>query len=87
MIKERTDDLDNKRGELNDILSESQEEEKKLLGDREKATKKIENKLLKASIAPMFILVSAGMGYLILATIVINKVVWTKLFQPNKTWS
>jgi uncharacterized protein len=47
LIKERTDDLDNKRGELNDILSESQEEEKKLLGDRDKATKKIEDKLLK----------------------------------------
>ena len=47
LIKERTEDLENKRGELNGILSESQEEEKKLLGDREKATKKIEEKLLK----------------------------------------
>jgi predicted nucleic acid-binding Zn-ribbon protein len=47
LIKERTEDLDNKRGELNDILSESQEEEKRLLVDREKATKKIEDKLLK----------------------------------------
>jgi len=46
-IKDRTEDLNNKRGELNDILSESQEEEKKLRGDREKATKKIEEKLLK----------------------------------------
>lgn len=47
LIKERSDDLDNKRGELNDILSESEEEEKKLMLDREKASKKIEDKLLK----------------------------------------
>ena len=47
LIKERTEDLDNKRKELDDILAESQEEEKRLLGDREKATKKIEDKLLK----------------------------------------
>jgi hypothetical protein len=47
LIKERTEDLDNKRGELNDILAESQEEEKRLLVDRDKATKKIEDKLLK----------------------------------------
>lgn len=47
LIKERTEDLDTKRKELDDILAESQEEEKRLLVDREKATKKIEDKLLK----------------------------------------
>lgn len=47
LIKERTEDLDNKRQELDGILAESQEEEKRLLGEREKATKKIEDKLLK----------------------------------------
>lgn len=46
-IKERTEDLENKKNELNDILGESQEEEKKFLGDREKAAKKIDEKLLK----------------------------------------
>lgn len=46
-IKERTADLDNKRKELDEIMAESQEEEKKLLGEREKATKKIEDKMLK----------------------------------------
>ena len=47
LIAERSQHLDNKKKELDDILAESQEEEKKLLGDREKATKKIEDKLLK----------------------------------------
>jgi predicted nucleic acid-binding Zn-ribbon protein len=47
LIKERTDDLSNKKKELEDILGESQEEEKKLLADRDKASKKIEDKLLK----------------------------------------
>ena len=46
-INERTEHLDIKKKELNDILAESQEEEKRLLVDREKATKKIEEKLLK----------------------------------------
>lgn len=46
-IKERSDDLQNKKDELNDILGENQEEEKKLLAEREKATKKIDDKLLK----------------------------------------
>ncbi len=46
-IKEREEDLANKKGELDNILNESQEEEKKLLTEREKATKKIEDKLLK----------------------------------------
>ena len=47
LIKERLQDLDNKKGELKGILGENQEEEKKLLADREKAAKKIEDKLLK----------------------------------------
>lgn len=47
LIKERGDHLDIKKNELAGILSESQEEEKRLLGDREKATKKIDDKLLK----------------------------------------
>lgn len=47
LIKERTEDLDNKKQELQGILGESEEEEKRLLADREKATKKIEDKLLK----------------------------------------
>ncbi|HPI80589.1 MAG TPA: C4-type zinc ribbon domain-containing protein [Cyclobacteriaceae bacterium] len=47
LIKERNDDLANKKKELDEILSESQEEEATLLADREKATKKIEEKLLK----------------------------------------
>lgn len=46
-IKERGEHLQIKKNELNGILVESQEEEKKLLGEREKATKKIEDKLLK----------------------------------------
>src|SRR6185436_2804337 len=47
LIKERNEDLDTKKNELNSILSESQEEEKRLLAEREKAGKKIEDKLLK----------------------------------------
>ncbi|MEI9919997.1 MAG: C4-type zinc ribbon domain-containing protein [Bacteroidota bacterium] len=47
LIKERNEDLENKKGELNSILGESQEEEKRLLAEREKAGKKIEEKLLK----------------------------------------
>jgi len=47
LIQERSADLENKKKELDEILNESQEEEKKLLADREKATKKIEEKLLK----------------------------------------
>lgn len=47
LIKERSDDLDNKKKELEEISGESQEEEKKLLSDREKAAKKIEDKFLK----------------------------------------
>lgn len=47
LIKERTEDLDTKKNELKAILDESQEEEKRLLAEREKASKKIEDKLLK----------------------------------------
>jgi len=47
LIKERNEDLENKKGELNGILGESQEEEKRLLAERERAGKKIEDKLLK----------------------------------------
>ena len=47
MINERSEDLENKKKELDEILSESQEEEASLLADREKAAKKIEDKLLK----------------------------------------
>jgi predicted nucleic acid-binding Zn-ribbon protein len=46
-IKEREEDLSNKKGELDNILNESKEEEVRLLAEREKATKKIEDKLLK----------------------------------------
>ena len=47
LIAERSQHLDNKKKELDEIMAESQEEEKRLLGDREKATRKIEDKLLK----------------------------------------
>lgn len=47
LIAERNEDLENKKKELQDILSESQEEEATLLSDREKASRKIEDKLLK----------------------------------------
>jgi predicted nucleic acid-binding Zn-ribbon protein len=47
LITERGDHLNNKKKELEGIMAESHEEEKRLLGEREKATKKIEDKLLK----------------------------------------
>ncbi len=47
LISERNEDLNNKKKELEEILNESQEEEGALLADREKAAKKIEDKLLK----------------------------------------
>lgn len=47
LVKEREEDLENKKKELEEILGDSAEDEKKLLSDREKATKKIEPKLLK----------------------------------------
>lgn len=46
-VKERGDHLDIKKRELDGILAESHEEEKRLLTEREKASKKIEDKLLK----------------------------------------
>ncbi|MGE0929733.1 zinc ribbon domain-containing protein [Peijinzhouia sedimentorum] len=45
---ERQKDLDAKKGELSQITSESHDEEKKLLNDREKAAKIIEDRLLKS---------------------------------------
>lgn len=47
LIKERGDHLDLKKKELDDILAESHEEERRLLAEREKACEKIEEKLLK----------------------------------------
>jgi len=47
VIKDRNEDLKTKKDELDNILGESQEEEKKLMAEREKAVKKIEDKLLK----------------------------------------
>lgn len=47
LISERNKDLDNKKGELQGILTESEEEEKRLLTEREKAVKKIDDKMLK----------------------------------------
>jgi predicted nucleic acid-binding Zn-ribbon protein len=47
LVDERSADLDSKKKELDDILSESKDEEAKLMSEREKATKKIEDKLLK----------------------------------------
>ncbi|MBX2966295.1 MAG: hypothetical protein KF845_09135 [Cyclobacteriaceae bacterium] len=46
LIKERGEHLDIKKKELDGILAESQEEEKKLLAEREKAVKKVEDKAL-----------------------------------------
>jgi predicted nucleic acid-binding Zn-ribbon protein len=46
-VAERGEHLENKKKELDGILAESHEEEKRLLADREKASKKIEDKLLK----------------------------------------
>jgi hypothetical protein len=46
LIKERSEHLDTKKRELDDILQESHEEEKRLMTEREKAVKKIEDKNL-----------------------------------------
>lgn len=46
LIKERSEHLDTKKRELDDILQESHEEEKRLMTEREKAIKKIEDKNL-----------------------------------------
>ncbi|MBS1488441.1 MAG: hypothetical protein JST43_12710 [Bacteroidetes bacterium] len=47
MISDRLKDLENKKGELSGILTENEEEEKRLLAEREKAAKKIDEKMLK----------------------------------------
>ncbi len=47
LVDERSQDLENKKKELEELLGESKEEEGRLLAEREKATKKIEEKLLK----------------------------------------
>jgi len=47
LISEKTSDLDIKKGELEELMGESQDEEEKLLTSRKNAAKKIEDKLLK----------------------------------------
>lgn len=47
LISERLKDLENKKLELQGILSENEEEEKNLLSEREKASKRIDDKMLK----------------------------------------
>lgn len=46
--KDRQKDLDQKNSELTSIVSESESEEAKLNNDREKATKKVDERLLKS---------------------------------------
>ena len=46
LITNRSADLEIKKKELEELMSESQEEEDKLMGEREKASKKIDEKLL-----------------------------------------
>lgn len=46
LIKERSEHLDIKKKELDSILAESEEEEKRLMAEREKAIKKIEDRAL-----------------------------------------
>jgi uncharacterized protein len=48
VMKERSKDLDSKRNELQLIVSESQEEENKLLKKREKAVSNVEDRLYKS---------------------------------------
>lgn len=48
VISERTKDLDTKKNELQTITGESEEDEKKLLKDREKAAKNVEDRILKS---------------------------------------
>ncbi|WP_026464176.1 zinc ribbon domain-containing protein [Adhaeribacter aquaticus] len=47
-LEERRKDLDSKNGELQVIVSESEEEERQLLAEREAASKAIEDRLLSA---------------------------------------
>ncbi|MBR9997795.1 MAG: hypothetical protein KFF73_02435 [Cyclobacteriaceae bacterium] len=48
LLNERDKDLSSKKSELDVIISESEEEEQKLMKIREKATKQIEDRLLKS---------------------------------------
>ncbi len=48
VVKDRNKDLDTKNGELQNIINESEAEEAKLNGDKEKAIKKIEDRLIKS---------------------------------------
>ena len=48
VVKDRKKDLENKQGELQNIVAESEAEEAKLNADREKAMKKIEDRLAKS---------------------------------------
>lgn len=45
-LSERSKDLDNKKSELEVLIKESEEDEKKLMGDRDKAAGNIEERLL-----------------------------------------
>ena len=47
-LSERTKDLDNKKSELETITKESESDEQKLLKDRDKAAKNVEDRLLKS---------------------------------------
>jgi uncharacterized protein len=48
VLSERKKDLDNKKSELQTIIAESENEENKLINDKEKAIKKIEDRLAKS---------------------------------------
>lgn len=48
VMKDRKKDLDQKKDELSTIVSESETEESKLRADREKASKKVEERLVKS---------------------------------------
>lgn len=48
ILKDRKKDLDQKNSELETIVSESESEENKLKADREKASKKIEDRIIKS---------------------------------------
>ncbi len=47
-LEERRKDLDNKKGELDTIVGENEQEEQQLMGERDKATQPIEQRLLTA---------------------------------------
>lgn len=48
VLSERSKDLESKKSELNVITGESEEDEKKLLKDREKAAKNVEERIFKS---------------------------------------